>query len=75
MVGSSALTNSGYEIVDSYHDRARWLQGDIVNTYRIENSLRIGIIKHHHLFLSQAAEKASDSKWSNQIVFGWQLIY
>jgi hypothetical protein len=74
-VGSSCLTNSDTWIETSYHDRARWLQGKIVNTYRIENSLRIGIMKHHRLFLSHMAEKQSDKDWSNQIVFGWQLVY
>lgn len=75
VVGSSPFTNYGQEISDTYRDKAQWLQGKIVNSYRIENSLRIGILKHHRLFLSQAAEKMPDSKWSNQIVFGWQLLY
>lgn len=76
--GYNFLSNSGEEFTsftDSYHGRARWLQGEIVNTYRIENSLRIGIIKHHRLFLSQSAEKTKGKNWENQIVFGWQLDY
>lgn len=78
IVGSSCLTNSGEEFNtfnQSYHGRARWLQGTIINTYRIENSLRIGIVKHHKIFLSQAAEKTNVTDWSNQFVLGWQLDY
>ena len=74
-VGSNPQTNYDTWIETSYHDRARWLQGKIVNTMRIENSLRIGILKHHRLFLSQSAQKQSDKNWSNQIVFGWQLVF
>jgi hypothetical protein len=77
-VGSSYLTNYGtqFEGFDElYNGTARWLQGKIINTSRIENSLRIGIFKHQRLFLSQSAEKTSGSKWENQIVFGWQLVY
>jgi hypothetical protein len=73
--GSNFLTNSDEYITDSYNDTANWLQGTITNTCRIENSLRIGILKHHRLFLSQAAEKQSGKPWDNQIVFGWQLVY
>jgi len=74
-VGSNFLTNSNQWISTSYHDTARWLQGKIINSFRIENSVRIGVIKHHRLFLSQMAEKKSDENWFNQIVFGWQLVY
>ncbi len=75
-VGSNPLTNYSQWISgDYYHDTARWLQGKIVNTYRIENSLRIGVLKHHRLFLSQAAGKKDKNQWENQIVFGWQLDY
>ncbi|MFB3845534.1 MAG: hypothetical protein ACE14O_07290 [Candidatus Cloacimonadaceae bacterium] len=77
-VGYSYLTNYGtyFDTFNELYDStAQWLQGKIVNTYRIENSFRIGILKHHHLFLSQAAEKTSHSHWNNQIVFGWQLAY
>ena len=42
-VGSSPLTNYDQYIDESYDDTAQWLQGKIVNTWRIENSLRIGI--------------------------------
>jgi len=72
------LTNYGtaFEGFHSlYNGRARWLQGKIFNTYRLETSLRIGVIKHHQLFLSQMSEKQSESHWTNQIVFGWQLVY
>jgi hypothetical protein len=74
-VGSNPQTNYYTWIETTYHDRAQWLQGKIINTYRIENSLRIGVIKHHRLFLSHMAEKQSETDWSNQIVFGWQLVY
>jgi hypothetical protein len=76
-VGDNFLTNTSFidEQFDSYYYPASWLQGDIVNTIRIENSIRIGIIKHHRLFLSQMSEKKSGVKWSNQVVFGWQLVY
>ncbi len=73
--GSNFLTNSDDYVTDSYNDTANWLQGVITNTTRVENSFRIGILKHHKLFLSQAAEKHTNSKWDNQIVFGWHLDY
>lgn len=74
-VGSSPFTNYNQYIDVNYQDTAYWLQGKIENTTRIENSFRIGIFRHHRLFLSQAAQKTDDKKWDNQIVFGWQLVY
>lgn len=76
--GFNFLTNYGEQFTvfnELYSGKARWLQGKIINTYRIENSLRVGIIKHHRLFLSFMAEKKSEQSWSNQTVIGWQLVY
>jgi hypothetical protein len=76
-VGNNFLTNTSFidDMFDSYHYPATWLQGKIINTFRFENSLRIGILKHHKLFLAQSAEKKSKQRWTSQVVFGWQLVY
>jgi hypothetical protein len=74
-VGSNPQTNYSQYIHNSYHDTAHWLQGKIVNSYRIENSIRINVLRHQHLFLSQAAGRQNNGKWDNQFVLGWQLDY
>lgn len=74
-VGSDPQTNYYTWINTTYHDSATWLQGKIVNTARLESSMRIGILRHHKLFLSHMAEKKSDKDWSGQITCGWMLDF
>jgi hypothetical protein len=52
---------------------ADWLEGEITDTFTIQNSLRIGLMAHHSFVLGHTSTHTD--AWSHSLFGGWQLSY